>query len=71
MKNETNYFRGREARGHDQPRELQDGRFSPAGRVQWFRGWDDEDRLRREASPAALRESSETLARLRKFAETL
>jgi hypothetical protein len=65
------FYRGREARGHGQARELPDGRISPASRAEWFAGWDAEDRLRLQLTPEAAAKSNALLAKLRDFAASL
>lgn len=41
--NDLWYHRGKAARGSGQPRELRDGRVSPANRKAFYAGWDAED----------------------------
>lgn len=50
--NDLWYHRGKAARGSGQPRELNDGRVSPANRQAFYAGWDAEDDLITPLDPA-------------------
>jgi len=71
MKDTTFYWRGRTARSSNAPRELPDGRISQTNRQEFYRGWDDEDRLRRQPTGQQLEKSKATLSKLKDFAGSL
>lgn len=63
------YWEGRRARGRGEPRELIDGRWSPASRNDWFKGWDDEDQIR--APKLSPEEREKFLAGMKALRESL
>lgn len=65
------YWRGRSARAENGGRELPDGRISSKSRQEFYRGWDEEDRLRRTATTDDTEKSKVVLAKLREFASAL
>jgi hypothetical protein len=65
------YWKGRTARANGESRELPDGRVNSGNRLEFYRGWDEEDRLRRPATAQDVEKSKAVLAKLREFAATL
>lgn len=62
------YHRGRFARAEGKPRVIPDGRMSSQTRMEWYEGWDQEDRNRRPPpTPEEEAETNEALQMARDF----
>lgn len=72
MKGMVWYYRGREARMRNEPRDKRDGRMSPTNRAAFQRGWDDESaqRVAAVATPEQQAEARAVLRRLKAWAAT-
>jgi hypothetical protein len=65
------YWCGRRYRAAGRSREFPDGRLKLESRQSFYRGWDEEDRLRRVVTPEQVAEARETLRRFKEFAANL
>lgn len=65
------YWRGRVARGCNEPRALPDTRVKSANRLAFYTGWDEEDKLRTVHPEPALAKSRELFAQLKEYVAAL